>query len=317
MGDSKNNFYIYEWYNIDNGEVFYVGKGRNSRYKNITQRNQYFKNYHNKYKCDVRKVVHSLSENKAFEIEKELIAKYREIGQCQCNLTDGGDGATLPEGSWQSLYQKLTFLYNIGATNYMPNEDEYFNENLKSRSIEELESLYEQYEEYKEDLHSAKELGLVKPLDGYEMMSQYKDIVMLTDLIATDIAKSQPKFKSLLQYKDIADFICVDFDTDEFIGLIFANFDYAIELAKCIGSNLRLLKQMQYNPTVSMQIKLKSFTVVEDHVLRIRFNTKNDSKIVTADISIYDIVWGILIYKLNKNLLSIIYEEILASPIIR
>lgn len=28
----ENNFYVYEWYNIDTQEIFYVGKGSGKRY---------------------------------------------------------------------------------------------------------------------------------------------------------------------------------------------------------------------------------------------------------------------------------------------
>ena len=105
-----NDFYIYEWYNIDTNEVFYVGKGRKNRYKNTTQRNKYFKNYYNKYKCNVRKVKVNLEENEAFNFEIELIAKYREVGQAKCNLTDGGEGSTFPKGSWNDMFRKLQYL---------------------------------------------------------------------------------------------------------------------------------------------------------------------------------------------------------------
>lgn len=29
----RKKFYVYEWYNIDTNEVFYVGKGCGNRYK--------------------------------------------------------------------------------------------------------------------------------------------------------------------------------------------------------------------------------------------------------------------------------------------
>ena len=32
-GSSKTDFYVYEWYIINTGEIFYIGKGRGNRYK--------------------------------------------------------------------------------------------------------------------------------------------------------------------------------------------------------------------------------------------------------------------------------------------
>jgi len=90
--NNDNVYYVYEWYNIDNGEVFYVGKGKGRRWKAIAGRNDYFTNYYNKYSCDVRKTRIKLSEEDAYKIEIETIAKYKEKGQCICNFHIGGQG---------------------------------------------------------------------------------------------------------------------------------------------------------------------------------------------------------------------------------
>lgn len=151
MNNNKDDFYIYEWFNVDTCEVFYVGKGRKNRYKNITQRNQYFKNYYNKYNCNVRIIENKLSEHQAFKLEKEYIQKYREVNQCQCNLADGGEGCTFPDGSWNDLFRRLQYLHDVkGAMDCMDNEEDYCSENLKTKTLEELEELEYQYYEYKD-----------------------------------------------------------------------------------------------------------------------------------------------------------------------
>jgi len=90
----NKNFYIYEWFNIDTGEVFYVGKGCGKRYKvkSKTARNNYFTNYINKYNCDVRKTHANLTEDEAFNLEIKTIEKYKSQDQCKCNITLGGGG---------------------------------------------------------------------------------------------------------------------------------------------------------------------------------------------------------------------------------
>lgn len=147
----KKDFYIYEWYNTDTNEVFYVGKGTKGRYKNTYHRNTYFKNYLNKYNCDVLKVKIDLDEDEAFELEKELIKKYRIIGQCMCNFTDGGEGGTFPVGSWHFYYRKLLLFYLHGKTEIMQNTEEYEPENLKGKSLKRLEKLYLNYLDKNED----------------------------------------------------------------------------------------------------------------------------------------------------------------------
>lgn len=88
----KNYFYIYEWYNIDTNEVFYVGKGCRNRYKNIQNRNLKFKDYYNNHNVDVRIIKKNLTEEEAFQLEKEITNKYKQIGQCSCCLAEPGIG---------------------------------------------------------------------------------------------------------------------------------------------------------------------------------------------------------------------------------
>lgn len=94
MGESLD-YYVYEWFIKDTNEVFYVGKGKGRRYKNITHRNKFFKDMYNTHDCDVRIVKNNLDEQTAFEEEKKLILFYRENTSYRLtNQTDGGDGTS-------------------------------------------------------------------------------------------------------------------------------------------------------------------------------------------------------------------------------
>lgn len=86
-------FYIYEWFNIENNEVFYVGKGTYNRYK-VKKRNKKFNEYIKNNKCDVRIIEQYENELMCFKREEELIENYKKIGQCQCNCVFGGYGGT-------------------------------------------------------------------------------------------------------------------------------------------------------------------------------------------------------------------------------
>jgi hypothetical protein len=89
---NKRDFYVYVWKNSLTGKVFYVGKGRKSRYKNVTGRNKLFKDYFNTHCCHVEKIYEGLREQDAFYLEIQTIAEYKELGQAKCNLTKGGEG---------------------------------------------------------------------------------------------------------------------------------------------------------------------------------------------------------------------------------
>lgn len=307
----RKDFYIYEWYNTDTNEVFYVGKGTKNRYKDTYNRNKYFKNYYNKYNCSVRKVKIDLDENEAFKLEMELIKQYWELEQCKCNLTEGGEGCTLKEGTWSYYFRKLQYLHDIkGSMDEMINEEDYRPENLKTKTLDQLKGMYVQYSEYIEGVTTARHLGLYKKIDGYELMMQNKEIIWLTELFAKDIANINKQFKEFLNYKTEMDFICNSIDTDKFLSLIYNKEDYCIEFLTIIFNNLEFLKLIYDNPN----IKIKSHKV-DGNYLYIRFHTRDDWSTKNVKINLYDIIWGILMYK-SKPLYEIILEEIFVAPIL-
>lgn len=86
------DFYVYEYFIKETDEVFYVGKGRKNRYRELHNRNKYFNNVMEKYDCDVRLIHERLTNEEACLKEKELIQKRWDIGQARCNFTAGGTG---------------------------------------------------------------------------------------------------------------------------------------------------------------------------------------------------------------------------------
>lgn len=85
-------FYVYEWYNTNTNEIFYVGKGCGNRYKNHSKRNKLFIEYYNNNSCASRIIAYYENEQDAFNAEKERIIELKSKGMCQCNLDNGGTG---------------------------------------------------------------------------------------------------------------------------------------------------------------------------------------------------------------------------------
>lgn len=93
-------YYVYEWYNIETGEVFYVGKGTKNRYSQITGRNKFFIDYYNTHNCKSRIIIENLTEKDAFDYEIKTIKWYRENTNYRLtNQTDGGDGNAFKSGA--------------------------------------------------------------------------------------------------------------------------------------------------------------------------------------------------------------------------
>lgn len=108
--DKEKRYYVYEWYNIDTGHVFYVGKGTGGRAGKVSSssRNIYFYRYYCKNNCSYRIVRDNLSEKEAYVLENEICQKRKANGECECNLGDtslcnGGSGL---RGELNGMYGK-------------------------------------------------------------------------------------------------------------------------------------------------------------------------------------------------------------------
>ncbi len=93
--DIKEEFYVYLHKKADNGEPFYVGKGKGLRAYSAKHRSNWWTNVTTKHGCDVVIIDNNLSEGDAFELEVFLIS---ELGRADLglgplvNMTNGGDG---------------------------------------------------------------------------------------------------------------------------------------------------------------------------------------------------------------------------------
>jgi len=91
------SFYVYLHRKKTNGEVFYVGKGKDKRAWSPFGRNELWKRTAEKYGWYVEIVEKDLQSWYAFELEQDLIALYgrRDLGYgTLTNMSDGGDGPT-------------------------------------------------------------------------------------------------------------------------------------------------------------------------------------------------------------------------------
>lgn len=95
-----NKFYVYAHYKPNDTIPFYIGKGSRERAYIVKKRNQHWKNVVKKYGFRVEIMYDNLSEELAFQMEKDFIKMWgrADLG-CGplVNQTDGGDGAKLSE----------------------------------------------------------------------------------------------------------------------------------------------------------------------------------------------------------------------------
>lgn len=86
-------FYVYEWYDCDTGEIFYVGKGCGRRYK-VKQHNALFNHFIATKNCKSRIIKEFAEEKDAFDYEYYRVKELKNIGQCKCNIYNGGFGGS-------------------------------------------------------------------------------------------------------------------------------------------------------------------------------------------------------------------------------
>lgn len=87
-------FYVYHHIRKDTNEVFYVGKGKEGRAFSKSNRNKHWHNINNKCGFTIDIISEGLSEDEAFDLEKQEIARLSESGCELVNLTEGGEGVS-------------------------------------------------------------------------------------------------------------------------------------------------------------------------------------------------------------------------------
>ena len=87
-------FHVYAHLNPISLKPFYIGKGKDDRFKSPHKRSDYWNYYTNKHGFIPLILVDGLTDSEAQEIEKQYIKKYgfRKEGGLLINLTIGGDG---------------------------------------------------------------------------------------------------------------------------------------------------------------------------------------------------------------------------------
>lgn len=128
-------FYVYKWFIKSTNEIFYIGKGTKNRFKQVSKRNKLFKEVYKNNDCDVQIIEYFDKEEDAFKKEYELICYYKSIGQCKCNLDNGGKGGCnfiwTPE--MKEYYSKYNVMKNEKQRKRMSKENPMKNKEIAKK----------------------------------------------------------------------------------------------------------------------------------------------------------------------------------------
>lgn len=85
-GKQHGDYYVYEWFLVETGDIFYVGKGRGNRYKEYHSHAYEAERIREIYDTDVRFVGINLTEEEAVELETQEM--YRVLNETPYVLTN-------------------------------------------------------------------------------------------------------------------------------------------------------------------------------------------------------------------------------------
>lgn len=90
------NYIVYEFYIVETGEIFYVGQGKEGRNRKVGkgERSKAFDEIYYNNECKSRVLYSNLTQQQAWDLEIETIAKYRELGYPLVNISSGGHNGT-------------------------------------------------------------------------------------------------------------------------------------------------------------------------------------------------------------------------------
>lgn len=173
--EENRAFYVYAYYIKSTDKIFHIGKGTKNRYKDTkNHRNQYFLNILNKYKDDVAvKILQDgLTEQEAWDLERELIEKYKTLGQCETNLHEGGCGGYTGNYDSEERSRKISEFAKTRTGEKNPNYGNKWSEEQKEQASKKHKEWWAQHPEAKEKiskLHRGKtpwNKGLTKETDS-------------------------------------------------------------------------------------------------------------------------------------------------------
>lgn len=87
---NEDNYYVYLHIKKDNDKIFYVGKGKNNRYRSVSGRNLHWQNTSLKHGWYSRIVQSNLLEEDALELEEFIIDIIGLQNLCNRNYFNGG-----------------------------------------------------------------------------------------------------------------------------------------------------------------------------------------------------------------------------------
>ena len=221
------NYYVYEWY-LNDGRVFYVGKGCGNRYRHILDelKNQnkhgyYYKKLQDDFGINYRIVRESLSEVEALKYESELIKTRREEGnfliQFIIEPTEDDYKKLIFNNELGIKYTKRDFIpcvriddfhkFYYGIKDFSINFDEVTFDRLKHVYTDFKRSFISDLTLIEKEKSEIEEYIIQKKFSKTKNVKSGDSVIIYTDLDYIDYLKYKDNNISILHSFDVIDFI--------------------------------------------------------------------------------------------------------------
>lgn len=208
-GSLHKDYYVYEWYIEETGEIFYVGKGRGDRYKEYHEHAYEAEKIRKKYNVGIRFVAKNLSEEEALELEsQEMIRILNETNDRLTNriipfFTKRDNGYSRSESTPPYEFETAPTLYAAEI------DEHYFD--IKWRAFDEVA-----YENLSRPVFIDKGISSeeIEIIYGGNYEKYYKEVVALLEQNGSHIMKSRYA-KSVSAWIYPCDDYVTNYDNDE------------------------------------------------------------------------------------------------------
>ena len=185
-GSTFRDFYVYEWFIKETGEIFYVGKGRRDRYKEYHERAYEAEKIRKAFDTDVRFVAENLSEEEALELETREMT--RILNETDYVLTNRITPFFTKRENGHSRSDSVPeYKFETAPVFYVTKIDEHYF-NYKSRPFDKVD-----YNNLARPAFIQKGVGLeeIKIIYGGEYEKYYKEVVALLEQNGSKILKTK------------------------------------------------------------------------------------------------------------------------------
>lgn len=208
-GSLHEDYYVYEWYIEETGEIFYVGKGRGDRYKEYHERAYEAEKIREKYKVGIKFVAKNLTEEQALELESQEMT--RILNETNDRLTNRIiPFFTKRDNGYSRSSNTPPYQFETAPTLFASEIDEHYFD-IQGRAFDEVE-----YENLSRPVFINKGVSSeeIEIIYGNDYEKYYNEVVALLEQNGNNIMKSKYA-KSVTAWIYPCDDYVTNYDIDE------------------------------------------------------------------------------------------------------